>query len=205
MNEPRIGVDESGKGDYFGYLVVAAVFVDDDKKLAGLGVRDSKKLSDLQVRDLASRIKKICKYDIVKISPEKYNHLYKKFKSLNRMLAWAHAKAIENLLKHVKPEKIISDKFSSRDVLKDYIKTSIRLEQKIRAESDVAVAAASILARSEFLTTLRRLGREVGMVLPKGSTHVENTIKEIIKVDEEILPYVAKIHFKITKKIKKTI
>lgn len=203
MAESRIGVDESGKGDYFGYLVVAAVFVDDDEKLVRMGVRDSKTLSDLQIKELASKIKKLCKHDIVKISPEKYNKLYKKFKSLNKMLAWAHAKAIENLLKEVRPDKIISDKFSSKNVLKDYLKPGVRVEQKIRAERDVAVAAASILARNEFLVTLRRLGREVGMVLPKGSTHVENTVKQIIKTDEEILGYVAKLHFKVTKKTKK--
>ena len=200
--ESRIGVDESGKGDYFGYLVVAAVFVDNEEKLASLRVRDSKMLSDYQVKDLAPKIKKMCKYDIVKISPEKYNQLYKKFKSLNNMLAWAHAKAIDNLLKKTRPEKIVIDKFSSKNVLKDYLKTDLNVEQIIRGERDIAVAAASILARNEFLVTLRKLGRDVGFVLPKGSTHVEKTVKEIMKVDEKLLFYVAKLHFKITKKFK---
>ena len=99
-----MGVDESGKGDYFGYLVIAGVLVDDEaaKKLKVLGVKDSKSLSDASVHKIAAGIKKICRHDIVRISPEKYNMLYKNFKSLNRLLAWGHAQAIENLLQKIK-------------------------------------------------------------------------------------------------------
>lgn len=203
----RIGVDESGKGDYFGYLVVAAVYVDEksEKKLKELRIRDSKLLLDSTVQKLAKEIKKSCKHEIVKISPEKYNMLYKKFNSLNKLLAWAHSRAIENLLKETKPDFVITDRFADKQVLKKALfqkGREVKLVQKIRAEQDVAVAAASVLARAEFLRTLRALSLEVGYKLPKGATHVKDAAKEIIKMHGEgILDYVAKKHFKITKQV----
>jgi len=206
----RIGVDEAGKGDYFGYLVVAAVYVDSkEEQLKALGVKDSKLLSDSRIGVLAKEIKKICKYDIVKISPEKYNRLYKAFgqKGLNRLLAWGHAQAIENLLSRVKCDLVITDKFGDESYVSNALikkGITIKLEQRIRAESDTAVAAASILARAEFLKTLSSLGREVGYVLPKGATHVEDKARELImKYGQDVLNDVAKTHFKITKRILK--
>jgi len=111
----KIGVDESGKGDYFGYLIVVAIYTDEntEKKLKEIGVKDSKKLSDVKIKKIAPQIKKICKYEIIKISPEKYNSLYRKFRNLNKLLAWAHARAIENMLKRRKANIVISDKFSN--------------------------------------------------------------------------------------------
>jgi len=205
----RIGVDESGKGDYFGYLVVAACHVDNniESRLKELGVRDSKNLSDLHVKNIDSELRKICKYEIVKISPEKYNKIYPNFKSLNRMLAWGHAKSIEKLLEKVKCDHVIVDKFADEKVLNEALSVAkvpknIKIEQKINAERDLAVAAASIIARHEFLLTLRSLGRQAGFVLPKGSTHVEDTAKKIVeKYGEDMLQNLAKIHFKTTKKI----
>ena len=203
----HIGVDEAGKGDYFGYLVIAGVVLDDtnEKKLKLLGVKDSKLLSDIAVKKIASEIKKACEYDIVKISPERYNQLYTKFKSLNKLLAWGHARVIKNLIEKTSCDRAISDKFGDESLIKDQLKgVKIDLVQKINAESDTAVAAASILARDEFLTTLRKLGREVGIVLPKGSTHVKETAKALLnKYDENILSIVAKTHFKITKQVLK--
>ncbi len=205
----RVGVDEAGKGDYFGYLVIAGVFADSvtEKKLTDIGVKDSKALSDLVVRRLAAQIKKMCVYDIVKISPEKYNTLYKKFSSLNFLLAWGHARVIENMLGKVPAGMAISDKFGDESLIKNALMErgrKIRLVQRIKGERDVAVAAASILARDEFLKTLRVLGRETGMVLPKGATHVEDTAKEIVsKHGPEALNLVAKTHFKITKRVLK--
>jgi ribonuclease HIII len=202
---PRIGVDEAGKGDYFGYLVVAAVYVDDNTgtKLKDLGVKDSKMLPDLTIQKLSKEIK--CPHEIVKISPEKYNELYKKFKSLNKLLAWAHARAIENLLKKTKPEFVVTDKFADAHVLRKALFKNgkkIKVVQRIHAEDDIAVAAASVLARNEFLKTLRRLSLDVGYNLPKGSTHVKEAAKILIKQHGvKILDYVAKKHFKITKQI----
>ena len=208
----RIGVDEAGKGDYFGYLVVAAVYVgDEESRLKALGVKDSKKLLDSKVAELAREIKKICKdkYEIVKISPEKYNQLYKKFgpKGLNKLLAWGHARAIENLLSKVQCDLVITDKFAEERFVNEALMEKGRkaqIDQRINGESDIAVAAASILARDEFLKTLRSLGREIGVVLPKGATHVEEAAKQLVKKHgETILDYVAKKHFKTTKRVLK--
>lgn len=203
----RIGVDEAGKGDYFGFLAAAAVYADDgmEKKLAALGVKDSKLLSDSAIKALAPKIKKTCPHDIVRISPEKYNVLYEKFRSLNKLLAWAHARAIENLLGTIACDTVIIDKFGDERLVKDMLfekGKKVKLIQRINAEQDLAVAAASVLARDAFLTTLRGLGREVGFVLPKGATHVEDTAKKIVELHgEDGLRFVAKMHFKITKRI----
>lgn len=201
----RIGVDESGKGDYFGYLVTAAVHAGEKEEtlLAKLGVKDSKKLSDAAVKALAPKIKKCCLYDVVKISPEKYNLLYKKFHSLNLLLAWTHARAIENVLEKVPCTTVICDKFGSESLIAGALMEKgkgMHLVQKTNAESDIAVAAASVLARDEFLRTLRSLGRLVGFALPKGATHVEKTARDIMqKHGADVLDKVAKVHFRTTR------
>ena len=43
---PHIGTDESGKGDFFGPLVIAGVLVDEKnaQHFLNLGIKDSKKL-----------------------------------------------------------------------------------------------------------------------------------------------------------------
>ena len=201
------GVDEAGKGDYFGYLVVAGVLIDDAAahKLKEMGVKDSKRLSDSSVSKLAAKIKKICKHDIVRISPEKYNTLYKKFKSLNKLLAWGHARVIENLLEKNEIDMIITDKFGDENFLKKTLfekGKKAKIQQRVRAESDIAVAAASILARAEFLRTLKMLSMEIGFSLPKGATHVEESAKQLVgKHGEGILDFIAKRHFKTTKRV----
>lgn len=202
-----IGVDEAGKGDYFGYLVVAGVVLDESKKksLEEMGVKDSKHLSDSTVLRLATQIKRLCKHDIVRISPEKYNALYSKFKSLNKLLAWGHARIIENLLEKNEVDFVITDKFGDEKLLKNSLferGRKAKIHQKIRAESDMAVAAASVLARAEFLKTLKKLSMEIGYSLPKGATHVEEAAKELVqKHKEEVLDFVAKKHFKTTKRV----
>jgi ribonuclease HIII len=204
----HIGVDESGKGDYFGYLVVAAVYVDEkiSDELKKLHVRDSKLLSDSSAMKTAASIRKICKYDVVLISPKKYNSIYSKFKSLNYLLAWGHARAIENLLGKIpSAEYAISDKFGDEKYVKNAMLEKgkkIKLIQMHRAESDIAVAAASIVARAEFLSTLGKLSDEWGMKLPKGAAHVIADGKEFVKMKgENNLQNVAKLHFKTTKDI----
>src|SRR3989344_4532247 len=162
------GLDESGKGDYFGYLVVAGVVVDETSasKLKVAGVKDSKRLSDQAALKLAVIIKKTCRHDVVKISPEKYNQLYKKFKNLNKMLAWAHARVMENIVEKYEVDHIVVDKFADESVLKSMLFDKSKkkeLIQKIRGEEDIAVAAASVIARDEFLKTLHALSNEVGI------------------------------------------
>jgi ribonuclease HIII len=205
----RIGIDESGKGDYFGPLVIAAVFVDarTQGELKLMEVRDSKKISDGRVLELAPDIRSICPHSIIAIGPKKYNELYIKIKNLNRLLAWGHAKALENLLERgVTCERAISDQFGDERLILKALQEKGRrivLEQRTKAESDLAVAAASVLARAEFLVRLKRLSDEVRTTLPKGaSAAVELAAKMIIKKHgRERLDSVAKLHFKTTQAV----
>jgi len=204
----RIGIDESGKGDYFGPLVIAAVFVDavTQGELALMHVRDSKKISDGRILDMAPDIKTICPHSIVAIGPQKYNELYAKIKNLNRLLAWGHARALENLLDKVSCGRAIADQFGDERLILSALQAkgrTIMLEQRPKAESDIAVAAASILARAEFLIRLKRLSEEVGTLLPKGaSSTVEVAARMVMKKHgEERLAHVAKLHFKTTQAV----
>ncbi len=204
----HIGTDESGKGDYFGPLVVAGVFILDEqqKVLAELGVKDSKRLSDNRVREFADLIKRGYKHSLVAIGPEKYNELYSKLRNLNRILAWAHSRAIENLLEEVHCTLAVTDQFGDKVyVLNALMKKgrNIELIQRPKAEEDLAVAAASILARAEFLKRLYFLSQDIGIDLPKGSPpFVVETGIELAKAHGvQVLDKVAKKHFKITKRI----
>ncbi len=204
----RIGIDESGKGDYFGPLVIAAVLVDatTQGELRLMQVRDSKKISDGRILEMAPDIKTICPHSVIAIGPPKYNELYAKIRNLNRLLAWGHAKALETLLERVTCERAISDQFGNERLILNVLQEKGRkivLEQRTKAESDLAVAAASILARAEFLLRLKRLSSEVGTTLPKGaSPAVELAAKMIIKKHgQDRLGSVAKLHFKTTKAV----
>ncbi|MFO0701670.1 MAG: ribonuclease HIII [Nitrospira sp.] len=205
----RIGIDESGKGDYFGPLVIAAVFVDTttQRELRLMEVRDSKKISDGRVLEMAPDIKTICPHSVIAIGPQKYNELYAKIKNLNRLLAWGHAKALETLLERgVTCERAISDQFGDERLILNALQEKGRkivLEQRTKAESDLAVAAASILARAEFLIRLKRLSSEVGTTLPKGASPAVELAGKIIvkKHGQERLTSVAKLHFKTTKAV----
>lgn len=203
-----IGIDESGKGDYFGPLVVAGVYLKQEQApdLLLLGARDSKQISDHQVKNLAEEISSKVLSSIVAIGPKRYNELYEKIKNLNKILAWAHARVLENLLQKVDCTRAISDQFGDeRFILNALMEKGkkIRLEQRPRAESDPAVAAASILARAEFLKRLESLSREIGMTLPKGASKlVEDTATVLIKRHgQEVLHKVAKIHFRTTQAV----
>ncbi|OQW62920.1 MAG: ribonuclease HIII [Nitrospira sp. ST-bin5] len=204
----RIGIDESGKGDYFGPLVIAAVFVDatTQGELKLMAVRDSKKISDGRILEMAPDIKTICPHSVIAIGPQKYNELYAKIKNLNRLLAWGHAKALENLLERVPCERAISDQFGNERLILNALQDkgrTIVLEQRTKAESDLAVAAASILARAEFLLRLKRLSNEIGTTLPKGaSPTVELAARMVIKKHgQDRLGHVAKLHFKTTQAV----
>lgn len=204
----RIGTDESGKGDYFGPLVTAGVFLPEgqDAVMQELGVRDSKKISDKRVQEIAEHIKTGYKHSVVAIGPEKYNDLYSKFRNLNRLLAWAHSRVIENILEEVPCSLAITDQFGDKAfVINALMKRgrNIELIQKTHAEADMAVAAASILARAEFLKRLFFLSKEIGIELPKGSSsRSDETGLELVKRDgPQVLNSVAKTHFKITKRI----
>lgn len=211
---PIIGTDESGKGDYFGPLVSAGVYIDENsaKLLEDEGIRDSKKLSDTRNLELAQKIMAICKgkYSIIEISPEKYNDLYEQFirekKNLNTLLAWGHAKAIEELLSKVDCIIAIADQFADERFIKSKLQEKgrqLKLIQMPKAEQNIAVAAASILARARFLEKLSKLSSEYKIDLPKGvSAAVVNNAKKIIKeFGKEHLRKVAKLHFKTTQRV----
>jgi ribonuclease HIII len=207
--ESRLGIDESGKGDYFGPMVVAGVYCDgkDIGNLEEMGVKDSKRISDRAVEVLARKIMSKYMYTTVVIGPEKYNELQKKMGNVNTMLAWGHARTIENLLSKVRCTKVVLDQFADQRMVKNALMKKgkeIRLEQRHKAESDLVVAAASIIARAEFLRRLKRLGDEIGVPLPKGASKaVDETGAKILKEKgENILAKIAKLHFKTTQKLK---
>ncbi len=205
----RMGVDESGKGDYFGPLVIASVFVakKEAQALRNLGVRDSKTVTDKMVEILAAKIKKTQKYTVIAIGPEKYNQLYETMKNLNRMLAWGHARAIENMLDQVECRKAISDQFGNKKLIENALLKKgreIELVQMHRAESDIAVAAASIVARAEFLQRLRKLEETFKVELCKGASSKtkELALKIAKEKGMETLGKLVKLHFKTTDWIK---
>jgi ribonuclease HIII len=212
---PWIGTDESGKGDYFGPLVTAAVYVDDQilERLAALGVKDSKQLSDTKARELAEGIRILCKdrSEEVVITPEQYNRLYENFqqegKTLNHLLAWGHYRALENLLAVVECENVIIDQFANEHYLRSRLfarhpERKLNLIQMPRAEVNLAVAAASILARDRFLTWMENMSRRYGP-LPKGaSAEVVQAARAIVtRRGKEELRMVAKLHFKTTQQV----
>jgi len=205
-----IGTDESGKGDYFGPLIIAGVFVDNNANadLKKIGVKDSKLLSDPAINSLAKEIKKIVKnnFDIILISPEKYNILYEQFGNLNKLLAWGHAKVIENVLKNNNALEVISDKFGDERLIKGFLQEKgkmITLHQFTKAERYTAVAAASVLARNKLNIWFEEQSKKIGINLPKGaSSKVEETAIELKqKYDKNVLSSLVKLHFKTTKKL----
>lgn len=211
---PIIGTDESGKGDYFGPLVSAGAYVDERtaKELVACGVKDSKNLSDKENLRLAREITKICKsrFVIIEISPERYNLLYEQFKkekkNLNTLLAWGHAKAIEEILSKVDCEVAIADQFADERFILGKLQEKgkrVRLIQMHKAEQNIAVAAASILARSRFLEKLSKLSKEYKIDLPKGASQtVIKSAKNFVDLHgKESLRKVAKLHFKTTNEV----
>ena len=209
---PRLGVDESGKGDFFGPLCVAGVYINESVINAwkDAGIRDSKNISsDNRIRELAELIRDTpgCVSDVVPIGNEAYNRLYTKMRSVNSLLAWGHARVIENLMGRRNrmvppPVRAISDQFAhSKDTVAKALMPlgrEIELVQRHKAEEDIAVAAASILARHEFVTRLGALEKEYGMKFPKGaSAAVDAAAKEFVnRYSAENLPKVAKMHFR---------
>ena len=207
MFEPHFGIDESGKGDFFGPLVIAGVYVDREiaRRLLSLGVTDSKKIgSDNRIRQFAQEIDRTpgIAANVVLIGPEKYNALYEKFANLNDLLAWGHARVIENLLLQ-RPDckRSLSDKFANEGVIQRALlkqAREIQIDQQTKAESDIAVAAASILARDKFVHWMETRGKALGIALPKGvSAAVKSAAREVVeKGGREALRTVAKMHFK---------
>ena len=209
---PRFGVDESGKGDFFGPLCIAGVYVNESVINAWkeAGIRDSKNISsDKKISDLAELIRTTpgCVVDSVVVGNEAYNRLYEKMKSVNTLLAWGHARVIENLMgkryqMNPPPVKAISDQFAaSKSVIEKALMKEgrgIQLVQRHKAEEDIAVAAASILARDAFVKGLAKLEKDFAMKLPKGaSAAVDAAAKQFVEErGAGELQKVSKLHFR---------
>lgn len=198
----RIGGDESGKGDFFGPLCVAAVFADSEaiEALAKLGVRDSKALTDKKIGALCEKIRSLCTVESITLFPNKYNELYAKFSNLNRLLAWAHAACVHNLVAKKPSSTIIIDQFESSGATKRAFAQKNLPEPvlRVRAESDIVVASASIIARGLFVNGMHQLSKKIGFELPKGgSTRATVAAKKIAhELGKEALKEFVKLHFK---------
>jgi len=212
MFAPHFGIDESGKGDFFGPLVIAGVYVDGGiaRRLIEAGAVDSKRIgSDQRIRTLAAAIRAVpgIALEVVSIGPERYNELYASFGNLNRLLAWGHARVIEGLsAKRPDCPRALSDQFARPEVLERALKAKglqIRLEQRTKAESDVAVAAASILARERFIDWLKKTSEAGGVCLPAGaSLAVIDAGREVVaRHGREALGRVAKLHFRTRRQV----
>lgn len=204
---PHGGVDESGKGDFFGPLAVAAVYVSQETapQLRRLGVCDSKLVkSSARIFELSKGIRSIVQGGsaLLVLKPETYNRLYTQIGNLNRLLAWGHARVIENLLEQVPScPRMLSDKFGNEVLIKRALMErgrKITLQQRTKAESDVAVAAASILAREAFLRGMGAISDDLRIVLPRGagSQVVSAARKLLAERGPQVFERCAKLHFK---------
>jgi len=198
-----VGVDESGKGDFFGPLVVAAFLASDDTcdQLEKAGVRDGKKLSNNRALVLDEYLRANFTHHVVIIDPEKYNASYKVIRNLNKLLANGHTEAITGILKKHKADLIIVDQFGKPELIEEAMEGSgftVDINQRFRGEQVMQVAAASILARAAFIREINRLSGEYYLEIPKGAAaQVDRVGREFVRLyGIEALPKVAKIHFK---------
>lgn len=213
--EPHFGIDESGKGDYFGPLVIAGAYTDGTiaRRLIDAGIMDSKRVTSAsRIRKLAEIIRNTpgCATTVISIGPERYNEMQASFKNLNRLLAWGHARAIQRLAE-MRPDcpRALSDQFARPEILQRALKEkglTLQLEQRTKGESDTAVAAASILARERFIDWMDKTSAAGGIHLPLGaSPAVVQAARSLVARDgPDILRKVAKVHFKTTLEVMKT-
>lgn len=183
------------------------MFLDERREtiLQGLKLRESKVITDKRCRALGQQVREACPHALVRINPPRYNEFHAEVRNLNKMLAWAHARAIEDLLAEVECGQVVTDRFQAGDLLQRTLMErgrKVQVDEHPRAERDLAVAAASVVARAAFLDGLDRLSREVGIDLPKGATHVVAAAKQVVRQGgRELLGRVAKLHFKTTAQV----
>jgi ribonuclease HIII len=209
---PHFGIDESGKGDYFGPLVIAGVFTDAEiaRRLIDAGIMDSKRISSAaRIHQLAAVIRSTpgCVSEMVSIGPERYNQMHASFRNLNRLLAWGHARVIEKLAA-ARPEcpRALSDQFARPEVLQRALrekKLALTLEQRTKGESDIAVAAASILARERFIDWMDKTSEACGVRLPLGASDaVIHAARQLVdRYGADALGKAAKLHFRTTAEV----
>jgi ribonuclease HIII len=206
---PRLGIDEAGKGDYFGPLVVAGARIPDaevEESLIRIGVRDSKLLkSDERARQISARLLEVLGSEnvcVVALSPLQYEARRKEAGNVNRLLAEIDAGIIEKFKDDIRV--VVVDEFArdTRACLEPVMPEGVELEVRPRAEDDVAVAAASVLARAWFLEELGRLSGWAGFDLPKGATHVLDAGRRVFRERGRAgLDEVAKTSFRTTEQI----
>ena len=218
---PHAGSDESGKGDFFGPLVVCCAYTDEalSAKMQEMGVKDCKQMSDKSVLTAGAKLRALLGptgYAVVKLGPAAYNRLYSKIKNINRMLAWAHGTAIEELLeKRQSCPRVVVDQFApTESTILRALKTrgkAIKVEQRHKAESDIAVAAASVIAREIFLRDIMKMGEEIfgppaegRENVPAGSSdpRVRALAEEMVRKEGPVwLMNHVKAHFQTTDKV----
>jgi ribonuclease HIII len=156
---------------------------------------------------MAEEIKALCPHFVVPIEPKRYNELYAKVKNLNRLLAWGHAWTLENMLEKVSCDLAVVDKFGDESYLNTVLREKgreITIVQQTHAEEDISVAAASILARAEFVRRMEQLSKRVGKALPKGASDpsIVTVGRELVaEHGKDVLAEIAKLHFKTTEVI----
>ena len=210
---PHLGVDEVGKGDYFGPLVVVACFLDEEflEKISSIGIGDSKKFSDSKIMEMYNLVKDYPYFYISIVHPKEYAQLYKESKNASILLARQHSKVIEMGLgdlksKNIECSRVVIDQFSSRKArilneLGNYGK-EIELIQFHKGESDMAVACASVMARGIFLEEMEKMRKKYNFNFQKGASEVIDKGQEFVKkFGVEELGNVAKISFKTTAKV----
>jgi len=198
-----IGVDESGKGDFFGPLVVAALLADDAQttELTKIGARDSKKIANGRLLEIDTELRRIFPHAVVVISPEEYNDRYEQIRNLNKLLAAGHVRAIELVLLKSEAEIAISDKFGKTELIETAMRErghTLPLQQLVRGEAIPQVAAASVLARAAFIRQMQELSRLIGVRLPLGAARqVDEAGRRVVATHGVgILRKIAKMHFK---------
>lgn len=198
-----IGVDESGKGDFFGPLVVAALLAPDERipDLVKLGVRDSKKLTDKRMAQIDTELRNQYPSSLYVLLPTDYNQLYLKIRNLNILLAKGHARVIHDLALSHPADLAISDKFGKTELIEKELALlgcEIQLRQEVRGEAIPQVAAASILARARFVSEMHKLSEAAGLELPKGAGDVVDRAGRalVMRYGKQVLEQYAKIHFK---------
>ena len=211
-----LGSDETGTGDYFGPVTVAAVYVPADKieLVRELGVKDSKQLTDDYMRKIAPDLMKVCPHSILTLRNDRYNAIQARGYSQGKIKAMMHNQALKHVLNKIEPQKpqhILIDQFAERGIYYNHIKNEKEIVREnvlfsTKAENlHVAVATASILARYAFLKEMDRLAEIVGFPLQKGaSAKVDEMAARIwTKHGEETLHSMTKWHFANTQKARK--
>lgn len=203
LNGRIIGIDESGKGDFFGPLVVAGCLACDDDLalLKELGVRDSKKIAEKKLLSIDEHLRSRMIHQVVVFPPEEYNREYDRIRNLNKLLAMGHARAIAGVLEQAEADMAVSDKFGKDERLETALSDigcPVTIKQVIRGEAVPQVAAASIIARAEFVRRMLELSEKYGVTIPKGASGAVDAVgrKLVSRFGPDELPRLAKVHFK---------